>query len=246
MKSFDRRRDVRGSSYSTGAKDEAHSTRRCLDDRHSHPFVRALIGALLTVSVVSAHAGMLGSVGPTYPIAEENAVTTIMKMLREKARTGELKRLQEESVRRSMASIKQPTPVAGIRTATSHSERTIDPSVTYETPLTTDDGRVIVPAGTRINPLDVMPFTETLVFFDGRDPEQTAAVGRMLAVPGVHMKAILVAGSWLDLTKQFGKQIYFDQRGVLAQRFGIDTVPAVIRQKGKVLSLTIVPAKELK
>lgn len=211
-------------------------------------FSRTVLAAVVVSAFAASatcSAGMLGAIGPTWPIAEENAIDTITSMLREKQRTGELKRLQDEAVRRSMVSIRQPAPVEGIRTATVRSERTIDPSVTYSQSLLADDGRVIVPAGTKINPLDVMPFTETLVFFDGRDTEQVAAVGRMLASPGTHVKAILVAGSWLDLTKQFGTQIYFDQHGTLTQRFGIDTVPAVIRQKGNALSLSVVPAKEL-
>ncbi|WP_232487615.1 type-F conjugative transfer system protein TraW [Burkholderia ubonensis] len=192
-----------------------------------------------------ACAGMLGTVGPTYPIAEQSAVDQILAQLRKKDQTGELARLKQEAVRRSLSSARHPAPVDGIRTATTRSEQLIDPTVTYPEPVRTDDGRIVIPAGTRVNPLDIMPFTETLVFFDGRDPEQAAAVARLLARPNARVKPVLIAGSWLDLTKQFKTQVYFDQNGTLSHRFGISEVPALIRQQGKALSLSVVPAREL-
>jgi conjugal transfer pilus assembly protein TraW len=68
--------------------------------------------------------------------------------------------------------------------------------------VTTDDGRIVVPAGTKINPLDNDQPDEDAGFLDGRDPEQREAVGRLVAKGGqLKVKPILVAGSWLDLTK---------------------------------------------
>ncbi|MEB2500725.1 type-F conjugative transfer system protein TraW [Burkholderia cenocepacia] len=209
-------------------------------------FSRAAAAAMLVAGVIGdVHAGMLGAIGSTYPIAEPDAVAQIMAKLRAKERSGELKRLQEASTQRSLDSAQNPAPVEGIRTATERSLRLIDPTVTYSKPVTTDNGRVVIPAGTKLNPLDLMPFTETLVFFDGRDPEQAAGVERMMAHAGARVKPVLVAGSWLDLTKQFKKQVYFDQHGVLSARFGISVVPAVIQQRGKQLELSVIPAKEL-
>ncbi|KVO90910.1 type-F conjugative transfer system protein TraW [Burkholderia ubonensis] len=205
----------------------------------------ALALVLAAATADSACAGMLGTVGPTYPIAEPSAVDQILAQLRKKAQTGELARLQQEAVRRSLNSARNPAPVDGIRTATARSEQLIDPTVTYPEPVRTDDGHIVIPAGTNVNPLDIMPFTETLVFFDGRDPEQAAAVARLLARPNARVKPVLIAGSWLDLTKQFKTQVYFDQNGTLSHRFGISEVPALIRQQGKALSLSVVPAREL-
>ncbi|CAR57740.1 type-F conjugative transfer system protein TraW [Burkholderia cenocepacia] len=209
-------------------------------------FSKAVAAAMLVAGAIGdVHAGMLGAIGPAYPIAEPDAVAQIMAKLRVKERSGELKRLQEAATHRSLDSAQNPAPVEGIRTATERSLRLIDPTVTYSKPVTTDDGRVVIPAGTKLNPLDLMPFTETLVFFDGRDREQAAGVERMMAHAGARVKPVLIAGSWLDLTKQFKKQVYFDQHGVLSARFGISVVPAVIQQRGKQLELSVIPAKEL-
>lgn len=208
-------------------------------------FSKLVVALLIATTLPVAQAASLGSIGPTYPVGEESALDMIMKKLREKERSGELKRLQEEAVRRSMGSIKNMKPVEGITMVHSRSQRFIDPTVTYTKPVATDDGRIVVPAGTKINPLDMTSLTKTLVFFDGRDPEQREAVGRMVAKGGLKVKPILVAGSWLDLTKAWKTQVFYDQKGTLSKRFGITAVPAVIRQQGKMLVLDEIPAKEL-
>ena len=200
-----------------------------------------LVGSFLS----SAQAANLGNIGPTYPIGEESALDLIMKRLREKERTGELKRIQDEAIRRSMGSIKHMRPVEGIATVKTRVQRFIDPTVTYTKAVTTDDGRIVVPAGTKINPLEMTRFSKTLVFFDGRDPAQREAVGRMVA-KGDKVKPILVAGSWLDLTKAWKTQVFYDQNGTLSRRFEIKAVPSFIRQHGKLLVLDEIPAGELR
>jgi len=204
--------------------------------------------ALLIVSTLlpAAQAASLGVIGPTYPIGEESALEMIMSRLRAKERSGELQRYQQEGVRRSLASVKHMPPVAGIGTARVKAERLIDPTVHYAQAIRIDDGQIVVPAGTSINPLDIIRLSKRLVFFDGRDPAQAAAVRRMLGREPRAVKPILVAGSWLDLTKAWKTQVYFDQRGTLAQRFGIHAVPTVISQQGRSLLLQEVPAEELR
>lgn len=210
-------------------------------------FSSGSVALLLAALAVSAQAVELGRIGPTYPIGEESALDMMMKKLRQKERSGELKRLQEEGIRRSMTSIRNMPPVEGIATVRSRAQRLIDPTVSYSRSVTTDDGRVVIPAGTRVNPLDTISLSKTLVFFDGRDPEQREAVARLVASKGqLRLKPILVAGSWLDLTKAWKTQVFYDQQGVLSRRFGITAVPAVIRQQGRMLVLDEIPAKELR
>ncbi|MES6369066.1 hypothetical protein U6M40_12160, partial [Cutibacterium acnes] len=171
------------------------------------------------------------------------ALELILKRLREKERSGELKRLQDEAIRRSMSSIKNMKPVEGLATVTERSQRLIDPTVTYTKPVTTDEGRIVIPAGTKINPLEITGLSKTLVFFDGRDPAQREAVRKLVAKGQSRVKPILVAGSWLDMTRAWKTQVYYDQHGTLTKRFGIRAVPSVIRQQGKVLVLDEIPAK---
>ena len=152
-----------------------------------------LVGVLLFAPV--AMGTTLGAIGPVYPIGEQSALDLIMSRLRAKERAGELAELQELAVKRSLQTIEQLPPVGGITTVTTPAQRLIDPSVTYTHAVTTDDGRIVIPAGTTINPLKITALTKTLVFFDGRDPAQTEAVGALVAAGGARIKPILVAGS---------------------------------------------------
>lgn len=195
----------------------------------------------------SAQAQSLGAIGPVYPVAEESALDTIMKRLKAKERTGELARIREAAIARSVNGAKNPPPVAGLATTQIRSQKLLDPTVTYEQAVKADDGRVVVPAGARINPLLVTSLTKRLVFFDGRDLDQLEAVRRMVAAAGAtKLKPILVAGSWFDVTKAWKSQVFYDQQGTLSRRFGLTHVPAVVSQRGDMLLVEAIPAKELK
>lgn len=205
----------------------------------------AVAAAALAAACISAQAEELGQIGPVYPIGEESALDTILARLKEKERTGELKRIQQEAIKRSVASAKNPRPVEGLTTVQGRSQRLIDPTVTYSRAITTDDGQIVVPAGAKINPLVVTSLSKRLVFFDGRDKAQAEAVRKMVAKGGAKVKPILVAGSWFDTSKAWKTQVYYDQQGKLSQRFGIRAVPSVISQQGAMLLVEEVPAKEL-
>ena len=213
--------------------------------RSSRRLGLSLVAALLPAVVWANH---LGTIGPTYPIGEESALEVIMRKLEAKARSGELDKLQQEATRRSLASVEHMRPVPGITTVQRAARRLIDPSVTYQQPVVTEDGQILAPAGTTINPFDVMTLSKVLVFFDGRDPAQREAVGRLLKSRKgeLTVKPILVAGSWLDLSRTWNTQVYFDQNGVLIRRFGITAVPSVLRQQGRMLQLHEIPAGELR
>ena len=57
----------------------------------------------------------LGTIGPTYGIAEPHLLQFIQSRLRDKERTGELRRLMEAAQRRGIESVKQPAPVPGLQ-----------------------------------------------------------------------------------------------------------------------------------
>ncbi|MDN7466304.1 type-F conjugative transfer system protein TraW, partial [Burkholderia gladioli] len=126
----------------------------------------------LVVAVAGAHAEDLGVVGPTYPTAEHDAIAMLKHRLLEMQANGGLAAIEARARQRALRDIKDLPAVPGLTTVTEYASRLIDPTVTYAKPITNDEGAVIVPAGTRINPLDVVTLHERLVFFDGRDPAQ--------------------------------------------------------------------------
>lgn len=210
----------------------------------SKPIFLAVCAAIVASST-AVHSEELGVIGPVYPIGEESALDTIMNKLKEKERSGELKKIQDAAVKRSVNSAKNPAPVDGLVTAKDRKKRLIDPTVTYNQAVKTEEGAIVVPAGAKINPLLVTSLSKKLVFFDGRDKAQTEAVRKMVAKYSTKVKPILVAGSWYDTSKAWKTQVYYDQHGKLSERFGIHAVPTVISQQGAMLLLEEIPAKEL-
>ncbi|WP_175914492.1 type-F conjugative transfer system protein TraW [Burkholderia metallica] len=211
-----------------------------------HLALRFLMAVALAAAGLCAHADDLGVVGPTYPIAEHDAIAMLKQRLQALRANGGLAAIERRARQRALHDITSLSAVPGLTTVTEYSSRLIDPTVTYAKPVTNDEGAVIVPAGTRINPLDIVTLRERLVFFDGRDAAQVKAVQEMTARSGDVVKPILTAGSWFDLTKAWKRQVYFDQQGRLTQRFGITRAPAVISQRGNQLLLEEEPAAQLR
>lgn len=184
------------------------------------------------------------ALGPVYPIKEEAADSAIIRLLKEREARGELQQLEREAIARSIKSAKNPKPVANLKRALRVSRFTIDATLTIPRDVVDPTGQVIARAGTTVNPLTMFPFTQRLVFFDGTDPEQVAAVRRMLETSKKPVLPILVAGSWYELAGLWKQTVYQDQQGKHSERFGVTEVPALIEQIGEQLILTQMPASE--
>lgn len=187
----------------------------------------------------------LGIIGQTYKIAEQDAVEQIKAKLQAMEKTGELEKLKQEAINRSLQSIKSPKHNKNLTTATKQSMKLIDPSQTFNEEIRAEDGTLISPAGRTVNPLDYMQMSRSLIFFDGRDKEQVEAVKQLMLKQGTKFKPILTAGSWFDISKSWKRQVYFDQAGFLAKRFSIEQVPAIVQQQGNRLQVRYIPAKEI-
>ncbi len=202
--------------------------------------------AWVLIGAIPASCFAAERLGTSYPIGEEAADQAIIRRLKDKERSGQLKALETEAAQRSLHSAKHPKAVAGITTASLYRAVAIDPSITYKSDVTDDFGKLIVKAGTRVNPLETLSLSKVLVFFDGSDNDQVAAVGAYMKASKDAVKPILVAGSWFELSKRWKQQVYHDQEGILTRRFGIVAVPAIVRQQGNRLFLQEIPTKDLR
>ncbi len=145
----------------------------------------------------------LGVIGPAYAIAEPDLLVELQAKLSEKARTGELQQLERAARQRIVAAIETPPPVPGL--ARSEHPRTFyfDPSVVVGEPIVDGEGHVLVAAGTRTNPLDVVSLSQPLLFFDGRDAAQVRQAKALIERYGGKVKPILTAGSYLNLMRRW-------------------------------------------
>ena len=203
--------------------------------------------AFRVVSFAVCAAGFLGmtassgaqshALGPTYPIAEPDLLKDIERVLKEKEKSGELAKLQKQALERSTHSAMNPRAVEGLTRTRQARTFFFDPSIVANQRITTPEGRVLVEAGQRVNPLDQMAMSQQLVFFDARDPDQVSKAQALIAKAGGRAKPILTAGSYIDLQKRWGKPVFFDQSGTLVRKFGISQVPALVAQQGRLLRI---------
>ncbi len=190
-----------------------------------------LVAAMLAVGG-KASAVDLGTIGPTYEIAEPHLLAFIEQRLREKERSGELQRLAEAARTRGIDTVRQPPPVEGLRTTERPRTFYVDPSFTLDRNITDPQGRLMFAAGTHKNPLEVVSLSRHLLFFDARDPRQVQHARELSGRYEGRIKPILTGGSYLDLTKAWRVPVYYDQSGTLTRRFGIRQVPALVSQDG--------------
>jgi type-F conjugative transfer system protein TraW len=203
-----------------------------------------LTGVLLTVlsaAIRDAHAAAapakpekhqdLGQVGPLYPITEKDLLREMQSRARQMERDGAAARLKARMRRQAEAYAKHP-PAVGVPTAARSIARLFDPSITVPYAIRDAKGRVLYPAGTHVNPLAHFSFDETLTFINAEDPTQVAWLRKRLAgaTPTVaqQTRVVLTGGSPAKLGRELRRPVYFDQRGLLIQHFGIGAVPATI------------------
>lgn len=195
--------------------------------------LRILMAFVLAGFGVSSEAAVLDPIGPTYPIREPSMLEHIEKRLRAMEASGELARLQREGIRRSTDRVRNPPPVPGLSTGLTARTSYYDPSFVLDRNIFDHTGRLMYPAGTRKNPLEVVSWTQRLLFFDARDPRQVNRARSLMAQYGPGgVKPVLVGGSYLELMKQWNQRVYYDQGGALVKRFRITQVPAIVSQEG--------------
>jgi conjugal transfer pilus assembly protein TraW len=188
------------------------------------------LAALAGATVVRAEE--MGTIGPTYAIEDPHLLKAIEQQLRAKEKSGELARLEDEAKRRMVDAIEHPKPLPGItRTQTARSFY-FDPSIVVHESITDAYGNILVPAGTRQNPLEVVSLSKHLLFFDGTDARQVEWARQLIARDEGKVKPILVAGSYLALMARWQLPVYFDQQGALTRKLGITHVPALVSQEG--------------
>lgn len=175
----------------------------------------------------------LGAIGPTYEIAERDLIDALKDKYRRMERSGELARLHEDYKAKVIEGIERPRPVPGIKPTEIARTYYVDPAYTLERPVQDEHGRILFPAGYKVNPFDYDRMTKTLLFFDGRDKKQLEFARRLIKESEQEVKPILVAGEPMALMRAWKRPVYYDQGGALSRRFGIRQSPAVVRQEGK-------------
>ncbi|MDH5179525.1 MAG: type-F conjugative transfer system protein TraW [Gammaproteobacteria bacterium] len=186
-------------------------------------------------SVAVAGTGIdLGRIGQTYAIAEPSLLEHLYTKLKTAKENGDLSKLETVMKNRVAEYVHRPD---GIDLPRSQQSRVhyYNPAVRFSQDIKDQDGNVLWPAGTMVNPLDYITLSQQWIFFNGDDPDQTTWVKQYANRQSKQIRLILTQGAVLELMKSWDKRIYFDQHGSLVKRFGITSLPTVVRQEGKQL-----------
>ena len=110
----------------------------------------------IAVCVHSPALASAAALGKTYPIAERDFLDVIHERLQAKQAAGEIDAMQQAMRATALNTIENPTPIPGISRATQAQTHYYDPSVVAEKAIHDASGKVVVAAGTRVNPLEYL------------------------------------------------------------------------------------------
>ena len=178
----------------------------------------------------------LGTIGKTWPIAEEDFLVFVHQKLAAMQADGSLAKKEQQVTDRVRQDALNLAPVSWLTTTVNPSVFYYDPTFTVTRTLTNEKGHVFARKGQRINPLTLIVFHETLWFIDARDHRQLAWLKSRLP-HFKHNKIILTGGSIATAYHTLKQRIYFDQKGLLSKKFGLTHVPDQIISVGKRLKI---------
>lgn len=184
--------------------------------------------------------------GQTWQITEPDA----LKMIQDAAKKVDLAKWQNQARQSMWADLAKKAPA--LPEVAQTVSTTFDPSVIATRNLTLPDGRVVVRAGQRINPLDqAMPWnTLRFIVFDANKPWQVRQAQTWAkAYPNAR---ILMAGApdteqgWIAIEHAFGGTPVKLIEPFVAQRLGVRAAPAMVWPDGHVLRVLVQahPVKE--
>lgn len=187
---------------------------------------------LILFPVVNAtHAKDFGIQGHCFAIEEEN----ILELIEKKLKNIDLKELNERLKQQTIDYVENPKAVAGITKAKENKIFYFDPSYIVENDVFDHKNTLIRTKGTKINPLDYVALSKSLIFIDGDDRAQVN-----LALTYKDAKIILIKGSPLKLQRTHKRWIYFDQAGFITNKLQISEIPALVEQEDKRLKISII------
>jgi conjugal transfer pilus assembly protein TraW len=159
----------------------------------------------------------LGRVGPVYPIIEESL--TLPKN----------------------GNDRQPNPLGPMTLPTASVETKQFLDLTYTVPweIADAEGNIVYPKGYRYNPLTNRRF-RTMIIIDGSKPKQLDWAEHREGATDPMTRIVITQGDLAAVSRRFKRRIYRLHPQV-AERFGIETVPTIVQQKGAVLAVTSTP-----
>lgn len=189
-----------------------------------------------------AHGGKdLGVHGETVAVSEPD----LMETLKKRARNFNWAKYQKEA----QESFWQKAAFESLPEAIVDREHRIDPTITASRDIRDPQGRLIVVAGQRANPLDTLPFHQKLIVFNPMRPDEIVIVQEILkADPNQRMTLMASeldrSAGWqglVALQKQLGHRVFLLTPDI-RRRFKLKATPSVIEVDGRVFRIREIAA----
>ncbi len=130
--------------------------------------------------------------GHVFPIIEESLLEIIMARLKIAEQNGALEKMQEEFKNKVQQKISRPTAILALAKTSINRNWHYDPSFIQKTDIKDQAGKIIVKAGTSVNPLEKISWGEPLMFIDGDDEQQikwsNSKIGKLVLTNGNPIK----------------------------------------------------------
>ena len=185
-----------------------------------------------------------GVLGEVFDIQEQDLIEVITQKLQKLQAEGKLDAYQHQIQAKVKESIERPQPVKDVVHTKTPRSYTFDPSIVVSKDLKDQNGNVFYKKGTVVNPLSIRPMTKPLLLIDGDSTDHLTWAFKMLKTYPL-AKIIFIKGAPLKIMQEIGLSIYFDQQGVICNRFGIQQVPALITQKDDQLLIQEMKAEDI-
>lgn len=192
------------------------------------PLNMSLVLALCALYALPVQAKVIGTFGKVYSIAEPDALAEIEQRARSINWQSILDKEKPEDFR----------PSNLIQLPRASHDRSFLVDVTYTLEFDVPDGRggVLYPRGYRFNPLDYLPFNQTLVILDGDDPDQLAWLRNSSLLNDSNAMILLTRGAFSTVGEHLGRAVYYAGRRIL-ERFNLAAVPSVVTRSGRLMEV---------
>lgn len=204
---------------------------------------------LLIIIVTNLHAKSFGVIGEAFSVAEMSLLKFIETRLTGLEQRGELNTINQHWVARAAKHTNRPAPLNLPRAITNYTHY-YQPTIVLAQAITDIAGKVLYPAGLKLNALEKLPaYAPCWLFFNADDKAQvlwvlTTTQQAPQSQQCHNPKLILTGGAVRQAEKIFNAPIYFDQSGKITHKLAILTIPALVTRENNQLRIDEIAIKE--
>ena len=192
------------------------------------PLKISLVLVFCALSAWPVQAKVVGTFGRVYPIAEPDALAEIEERARSINWQSILAKEKPEDFR--------PSNLVALPRASHDRSFLVDMTYTLEFDVPDGHGGILYPRGYRFNPLDYVPFSQTLVILDGDDPDQLAWLQNSSFLKDSTSMILLTRGAFSTVGEHLGRAVFYADRRIL-ERFNLTAVPSVVTRRGRLMEV---------